>query len=144
MKFQQADSIQSCPVVTKCHLYQDKNSYFVAMEIKRVILTIETIETTTITISEQGVTPDEKSFRFVFVAVQHTKTGGLPDMFPSLAVGDRTIENGARATAVSEIAADASGTFIATGLVEVASMQNSSPDPNAQVDLTVTWTCQEP
>lgn len=47
------------------------------MEIKRVILTIETIETTTITISEQGVTPDEKSSHFVFVAVQHDVWRGV-------------------------------------------------------------------
>jgi hypothetical protein len=76
--------------------------------------------------------------------MQHTKTGALPDWFPSLAVGDRTFERGEGATAVAEIAADGSGTFTATRLVEVASMQNSSPDPDAQVDLTVTWTCQEP
>jgi hypothetical protein len=76
--------------------------------------------------------------------MQHTKTGALPDWFPSLAVGDRTFERGEGATAVAEVSADGSGAFIATGLVEVASLQNSSPDPNAQVDLTVTWTCQEP
>lgn len=76
--------------------------------------------------------------------MEHTKTGALPDMFPSLAVGDQTFERGEGATAVAEVAADGSGTFTATGLVEVASIQNSNPDPNAQVDLTVTWTCQEP
>lgn len=74
----------------------------------------------------------------------HTKTGALPDMFPVLSMGDRTFERGEGATAVAQVAADGSGTFTATGLVEVASMQNSSPDPDAQVDLTVTWTCQEP
>ncbi len=77
-------------------------------------------------------------------ALQHTKAGALPDMFPVLSIGDRTFERGEGATAVAQVAADGSGTFTATGLVEVASMQNSSPDPNAQVDLTVTWTCQEP
>lgn len=77
-------------------------------------------------------------------AMQHSKTGALPDMFPVLSIGDRTFERGEGATAVAEVAADGSGTFTATGLVEVASMQNSSPDPDAQVDLTVTWTCQEP
>jgi hypothetical protein len=77
-------------------------------------------------------------------AMQHTKTGALPDMFPVLSIGDRTFERGEGATAVAQVAADGSGTFTATGLVEVASMQNSSPDPDAQVDLTVTWTCQEP
>ncbi|MBP6469596.1 MAG: hypothetical protein KBE23_13965 [Chloroflexi bacterium] len=76
--------------------------------------------------------------------MQHTKTSALPDMFPSLAVGDRTFERGEGVTAVAEVAADGSGTFTATGLIEVASLQNSNPDPNAQVDLTVTWTCQEP
>ncbi len=76
--------------------------------------------------------------------MQHTKTGALPDMFPVLSIGDRTFERGEGATAVAQVAADGSGTFTATGLVEVASMQNSSPDPDAQVDLTVTWTCQEP
>ncbi|MFO7680047.1 MAG: hypothetical protein R6X34_08350 [Chloroflexota bacterium] len=76
--------------------------------------------------------------------MQHTKTGALPDMFPSLAIGDQTFERGEGATAVAEVAADGSGTFSATGLVEVTSLQNSSPDPDAQVDLTVTWTCQEP
>jgi len=74
--------------------------------------------------------------------MEHTKTGALPDSFPSLAIGDRTFERGEAATAVAEVAADGSGTFTATGLVEVASMQNSNPDPTAQVDLTVTWTCQ--
>jgi hypothetical protein len=77
-------------------------------------------------------------------AMEHTKTGALPDMFPVLSIGDRTFERGEGATAVAQVAADGSGTFTATGLVEVASMQNSSPDPDAQVDLTVTWTCQEP
>jgi hypothetical protein len=77
-------------------------------------------------------------------AMQHTKTGALPDMFPVLSIGERTFERGEGATAVAQVAADGSGTFTATGLVEVASMQNSSPDPDAQVDLTVTWTCQEP
>ncbi|MBK8986136.1 MAG: hypothetical protein IPM39_08640 [Chloroflexi bacterium] len=77
-------------------------------------------------------------------AMQHTKTGALPDMFPVLSIGDRTFERGEGATAVAQVAADGSGAFTATGLVEVASMQNSSPDPDAQVDLTVTWTCQEP
>lgn len=76
--------------------------------------------------------------------MQHTKTGALPDWFPSLTVGERTFERGEGATAVAEVAADGSGTFTATGLVEVASLQNSSPDADAQVDLTVTWTCQEP
>jgi len=76
--------------------------------------------------------------------MEHTKTGALPDMFPSLAVGDQTFERGEGATAVAEVAANGSGAFTATGLVEVASLQNSSPDPDAQVDLTVTWTCQEP
>ncbi len=75
--------------------------------------------------------------------MEHTTTGRLPDAFPTLAIGDRTFERGEAATAVAEVAADGSGTFTATGLVEVASMQNSNPDPNAQVDLTVTWTCQE-
>lgn len=77
-------------------------------------------------------------------AMQHTKAGALPDMFPVLSIGERTFERGEAATAVAHVAADGSGAFTATGLVEVASMQNSSPDPNAQVDLTVTWTCQEP
>lgn len=73
----------------------------------------------------------------------HTTTGRLPDAFPTLTIGDRTFERGETATAVAEIAADGSGTFTATGLVEIASMQNSNPDPTAQVDLTVTWTCQD-
>ena len=73
----------------------------------------------------------------------HTTTGRLPDSFPTLAIGDRTFERGETATATAEIAADGSGTFTATGLVEIVSMQNNNPDPTAQVDLTVTWTCQD-
>jgi len=75
--------------------------------------------------------------------MEHTKSGALPDAFPVVAVGDRTFERGESATAVAEIGADGSGTLTATGLVEIATMQNSSPDPNAAIDLTITWTCQE-
>jgi hypothetical protein len=75
--------------------------------------------------------------------MEHTKSGALPDTFPTLSVGEQTFERGEGATAVAQVAADGSGSFTATGLVAVASIQNSDPDANAQVDLTVTWTCQD-
>ena len=49
-------------VVTKCHLWLRPYPYHAAMEMKRLIVTIEMIETTTISItySQQGTTSDEK------------------------------------------------------------------------------------
>jgi hypothetical protein len=89
------DFIHSWRVVTKCHLCHSSGGYLTAMEIKRVILTIETIETTTITISQQGVTPDEKSSRFVFVAVQHDRWRGV---WGPESVGDQEVNSGPEAS----------------------------------------------
>lgn len=68
---------------------------------------------------------------------------GNPDTYPALDVDGRTFSNGEGTTAVITVADDGSGTVTATGLVELASPRVSSPDPNARLDMTMTWTCQE-
>jgi len=68
---------------------------------------------------------------------------GNPDSFPALEVAGRTFSNGEGSTAVVTVAADGSGSLQATGLVELASIQVSSPDPDARIDLSMQWTCQE-
>ena len=70
-------------------------------------------------------------------------TSGNPDSFPAIDVAGRTFSNGEGSTAVVTVAADGSGSLQATGLVELASIQVSSPDPDARVDLSMQWTCQE-
>ena len=71
-----------------------------------------------------------------------TTSSGNPDSFPALDVGGRTFSNGEGSAAVVTVAADGSGTITATGLVELASPQVASPDPNARVDFAMQWTCQ--
>ncbi|RLT44407.1 MAG: hypothetical protein DWI57_03315 [Chloroflexi bacterium] len=71
-----------------------------------------------------------------------TTTSGNPDAFPALDVGGRTFSNGEGSAAVVTVAADGSGTITATGLVEIASPQVTSPDPDARVDFAMQWTCQ--
>ena len=68
---------------------------------------------------------------------------GMPDMFPAIEADGRTFSNGDGSTAVVTVAADGSGTVTATGLVEQASVQVSNPDPDAKVDFSMQWTCQE-
>lgn len=70
-------------------------------------------------------------------------TQGMPDMFPTLDVGGRTFTNGEGSTAVVVVNADGSGSVEATGLVEIASIQVSEPDPSARVDFSMQWTCQD-
>jgi hypothetical protein len=71
-----------------------------------------------------------------------TTTAGNPDAFPALDVDGRTFSNGEGSAAVVTVAADGSGTITATGLVELASPQVASPDPDARVDFAMQWTCQ--
>ena len=68
---------------------------------------------------------------------------GMPDMFPTITVGDRTFNNGEGSTAIVTVAADGSGTVKATGLVEIASIMVSNPDPDARVDFSMQWTCRD-
>lgn len=68
---------------------------------------------------------------------------GMPDMFPAIVVGERTFNNGEGSTAVVTVAADGSGTVEAKGLVEIASMMVSNPDPDARVDFSMQWTCRD-
>ena len=70
-------------------------------------------------------------------------SSGNPDSFPALEVDGRTFSNGEGSTATVTINADGSGSLQATGLVEIASVQVSSPDPDASIDLSMQWTCQE-
>lgn len=70
-------------------------------------------------------------------------TEGMPDAFPAIDVAGRTFNNGEASTAVVTVNADGSGTLEAHDLVEIASIQKSDPDPNARVDFTMQWTCQE-
>lgn len=70
-------------------------------------------------------------------------TEGMPDMFPTLVAAGRTFSNGEGSTAVVTVAADGSGTVEATGLVEIASIQVTSPDPDARVDFSMQWTCRD-
>jgi hypothetical protein len=51
--------------------------YFSAMKIQRVVVTIEVIETTVITITQEGVLKDEKETRYAFVGVQSVMGHGL-------------------------------------------------------------------
>ena len=71
-----------------------------------------------------------------------TVSSGNPDSFPALDVGGRTFSNGEGSTAVVTVAADGSGTVMATGLVELTSAQGTAPDPNARIDFAMQWTCQ--
>lgn len=66
-----------------------------------------------------------------------------PDSYPAVNFNNRTFNNGEGTTAIITVAEDGSGTVQATGLVEIASMMVSDPDPNAKIDLTMTWVCQD-
>ena len=70
-------------------------------------------------------------------------SSGMPDMFPTIEVAGRAFSNGEGSAATVTVAADGSGTIEATGLVEIASVQISNPDPDARIDFTMTWTCKE-
>lgn len=70
-------------------------------------------------------------------------TEGMPDAFPAIDVAGRTFNNGESSTAVVTVNADGSGSLEAHDLVEIASIQKSNPDPDARVDFTMNWTCQE-
>ena len=69
-------------------------------------------------------------------------TTGLSDTFPSIEVAGRTFSNGEGSTAVVTVAVDGSGAVVATGLVELASVQVANPDPTARIDFSMAWTCQ--
>ncbi len=66
---------------------------------------------------------------------------GDPDSFPAINADGRAFSNGAGTTTTVTVAADGSGTLAATGLVEIESLQGSTPDPGARVDLDYRWTC---
>jgi len=70
-------------------------------------------------------------------------TDGIPDMYPTIEAAGRAFSEGEGSTAVVTINADGSGTLDATGLVEIASLQVSDPDPSARVDFAMQWTCQD-
>lgn len=70
-------------------------------------------------------------------------TEGMPDMFPTLVAAGRTFANGEGSAAMVTVAADGSGTVEATGLVEIASIQVSDPDPEARLDFSMAWTCRD-
>lgn len=69
-------------------------------------------------------------------------TEGIPDMFPTIEAAGRAFSYGEGSTAVVTVAADGSGSIEATGLVEIASIQVSAPDPTARVDFSMQWTCR--
>ncbi len=72
-----------------------------------------------------------------------TTTGGaMPDMFPTVRIGNRAFQGGADTTATVTISADGSGTLAARNLVELDAMQGVTPDPNARLNFTMQWTCQ--
>lgn len=78
--------------------------------------------------------------RYELVSVSQT---GIPDMFPTISVAERTFGEGAGATAVVTVNADGSGTLDTTGLAEIASLQVTNPDPTARVDFSMQWACQD-
>ena len=70
-------------------------------------------------------------------------TDGIPDMYPTIEAAGRAFSEGEGSTAVVTVNADGSGTLDATGLVEIASLQVTNPDPAARVDFAMQWTCQD-
>lgn len=70
-------------------------------------------------------------------------TNSLPDVFPAIAVAERTFSNGEGSAATVTVAADGSGHIAATGLVEIASIQVTNPDPDARIDFAMTWLCKD-
>ncbi|HSN75114.1 MAG TPA: hypothetical protein VL334_08495 [Anaerolineae bacterium] len=93
----------------------------------------------TVALSRVGAYTGPGTYELAAVA-----TGGaMPDMFPAIEVAGRSFSNGEGSTATVMVNADGSGLLQATGLVEIASVQVSSPDPDARIDLSMQWTCQE-
>ena len=70
-------------------------------------------------------------------------SNGLPDVFPAIAVAERSFSNGEGSAATVTVAADGSGHIAATGLVEIASLQVANPDPDARIDFAMTWLCKD-
>jgi len=70
-------------------------------------------------------------------------TSGMPDMFPAIEVAERAFSNGEGSAATVTVAADGSGHIEATGLVEIASLQVTNPDPDARIDFAMTWLCKD-
>ena len=66
----------------------------------------------------------------------------VPQQFPTIEAAGRAFSYGEGSTAVVTVAADGSGSIEATGLVEIASIQVSAPDPTARVDFSMQWTCR--
>jgi hypothetical protein len=110
-------------------------------------VTLEIIETTTITVTQTGVTndegPNDPAVRHDVELAAAAPSGGMLDLFPAIEVARRTFSNGSGSTAEVTVAADGSGSLQATGLVGQASMQVSNPDPNARIDFAMQWTCQQ-
>ncbi len=71
-------------------------------------------------------------------------TSGNPYSFPAIDVAGRTFSNGEKFHLRSSPSLPmAPGRCKPRGSVEWASIQVSSPDPDARVDLSMQWTCQE-
>jgi hypothetical protein len=68
---------------------------------------------------------------------------GMPDIFPAIETAGQTYSNGEGSSAVVTIAADGSGSIQAAKLVQQASVQVSNPDPSAQIDFSMQWTCRD-
>lgn len=66
---------------------------------------------------------------------------GDPDAFPAIDAAGRFFTNDAGSTTTVTISADGSGTVEAAALSEHESVQMPTPDPNARVDFTLSWTC---
>lgn len=66
---------------------------------------------------------------------------GDPDAFPAIDASGRFFTNDPSSTTTVTIAADGSGTLEATALSEHESVQMPTPDPNARIDFTLSWTC---
>jgi hypothetical protein len=68
--------------------------------------------------------------------------GAMPDMFPTVRIGNRAFQGGADSTATVTVLTDGSGTLVAANLVELDAMQGVTPDPSARLDFAMQWTCQ--
>ena len=117
------------------------------MRIERLVVTLEIIETTTITVTQTGVTndegPNDPAVRRDVELAAAAPSSGMLDLLPAIEVARRTFSNGSGSTAEVTVAADGSGSLQATGLVEQASMQVSNPDPNARIDFAMQWACHQ-
>lgn len=92
----------------------------------------------TVALTRVGAYTGPGEYELAVVATQ-----GMPDMFPAIAAAGRTFSHGDGSRAVVTIAADGSGSVAANDLVEIASVQVTDPDPDARIDFTMQWTCQE-